>query len=388
MIKLKGMTWSHERGIKPLVEASKVYKEKYGVEIEWDARSLSDFELFPLEELADKYDFIMIDHPHIGIAVDKNSLIPLDEQLSEEFLAVQKDGAVGKSYDSYYWEGHQYAIPLDAAAQVSAYRPELMPENCKMPPRTWEDVLEVAANLPEGKKIAIPFVPVHAYSSFFTVCSQISENRGFWSEGQDLEEEVGIKGLELLESILKVAHKDSKDMDPINMLDRMMDEDEMVYCPLVYGYSNYAREGYGKNVVIFNEMPKLNEKPEGSMIGGVGLSVTTSCKHMKEAMNFVKMVSTPEFQKTNIFDEGGQPGHIEAWKDDHVNEGSNGFFINTLETLTYGSLRPRFPGYIDFQAEAGARIRKFVTECNPNKAAFVKELNELIKECRANKGLN
>ena len=122
MIKLKGMTWKHERGLKPLVEASRIFAEKNNVQIDWDARSLSDFELFPLDELANKYDLIMIDHPHIGIAHEQNLLQPLEKLLSKEMLQEQENGSVGKSYQSYFWEGHQYAIPLDAATQVSAFR--------------------------------------------------------------------------------------------------------------------------------------------------------------------------------------------------------------------------------------------------------------------------
>ena len=71
---LKGMTWSHDRGLKPLLAASKEFNKIHpDVTIEWDARSLADFELFPLEQLADAYDFIMIDHPHIGTAYAQNS---------------------------------------------------------------------------------------------------------------------------------------------------------------------------------------------------------------------------------------------------------------------------------------------------------------------------
>ncbi len=387
MTKLKGMTWSHERGVKPLVEASKTFKEIYDIDIQWDARSLSDFELFPLDQLASEYDMIMIDHPHIGIAHKQGLLTPLEDHLSAEFLKRQEDGTVGQSFKSYTYGGHQYAIPLDAAAQVCSYRKDILDEAGLVAPTTWEEVFALAKALPEDKKIAIPFVPVHAYSSFFTVCSQIAKDELFWSNEADLPIEVGVKALELLTNVLAVAHKDSKNMDPINMLDKMNVENEIVYSPLVYGYSNYSRDGYGKYVVRFGNMPILEEKPCGSMIGGVGLSISSQCKDLEAALKFANMVSVPEYQKTTMFDDGGQPGHIEAWTDAYVNENCYDFFAGTLDTLQYGSLRPRFAGYIDFQAEAGARIRKFVTEGATDREAFVKELNALIRKCRENEGL-
>jgi multiple sugar transport system substrate-binding protein len=65
-IKLRGMTWNHPRGYDPMVAVSAIWKDRTGVEIDWDKRSLQDFESYPVEELAARYDFIVIDHPHVG----------------------------------------------------------------------------------------------------------------------------------------------------------------------------------------------------------------------------------------------------------------------------------------------------------------------------------
>ncbi|MFI3289194.1 MAG: extracellular solute-binding protein [Rikenellaceae bacterium] len=376
-ITLKGMTWLHARGLDPLVAASKVFAENIGVQINWVARSLSDFELFPMEQLAAEYDMIMIDHPHIGISHAESLLQPLETLLPEELLADQKENSVGQSYASYTWEGHQYALPLDAAAQVSAYRKDLL----EALPTTWGEVLALAKENPE--KVAIPFVPVHAYSSFYTLCSHFSEGI-VWSDGSDLSEEAGVKALEILTELLAVANKESKDMDPINMLDKMCQGNEIIYSPLVYGYSNYARKGYAKYVVNFGDMPRheSQQSPKGSMIGGVGLALSTKCQEREAAIAFMKFVAPAEAQMGLLFDAGGQPGHKKAWEDGRVNELSNNFFAGTLETLMLGSMRPRFAGYVDFQAEAGSRIREFVVNGTGDKAAFVKELNELIKTYR------
>ena len=77
-VTLKGMTWSHPRGYDPMVACSALWKEKTGVEIAWDKRSLQDFESFPVEELARAYDLIVIDHPHVGQITGEGCLAPLD----------------------------------------------------------------------------------------------------------------------------------------------------------------------------------------------------------------------------------------------------------------------------------------------------------------------
>ncbi|TIU26397.1 MAG: carbohydrate ABC transporter substrate-binding protein, partial [Mesorhizobium sp.] len=65
-VSLKGMTWNHPRGYDPMVACSRLWQEKTGVSIEWEKRSLQDFESFSVEELARAYDLIVIDHPHVG----------------------------------------------------------------------------------------------------------------------------------------------------------------------------------------------------------------------------------------------------------------------------------------------------------------------------------
>jgi len=375
-MKLKGMTWSHARGIKPLLAASEDFKIKHPeVEITWDARSLADFELFPLDQLADKYDFIMIDHPHIGTAYAQNLLLPLDELLPSDFIAEQEENAVGRSHISYFWEGHQWAIAADSAAQFSAYRDDLMDRLNLQVPVTWSEVFDLAGRLPEGHKIAIPFVPVHAYSSFFTMCSHFADDR-FWSEGKAIKDEVGVEALKVLSKTLSLADLRSYDMDPITMLDLMAEDDSIVYSPLVYGYSVYSMEGYKDHSVKFNDMPTDTGKPNGSMIGGVGLAISSKCAHPKMASKFVMMTTSPDYQRTTFAANSGQPGHRKAWTDEEVNRKTANFYVDTLETMDYGSMRPRFNGYIEFQAEAGRRIRKFMMDGRKDFSAFIAELNQ------------
>ena len=43
-----------------------------------------------------------------------------------------------------------------------------------------------------------------------------------------------------------------------------------------------------------------------------------------------------------------------------MNRVSNNFFLNTLETLTHSYVRPRYPGYIHFQTQAGLLVHKYL----------------------------
>ncbi|MFC0213627.1 ABC transporter substrate-binding protein [Paenibacillus chartarius] len=378
MITIRGMTWQHERGVAPLVAAASDYNRLHpDVKMEWDARSLQDFERYPLELLADRYDLIMIDHPHIGAAVAENLLLPLDDFIASSFLTDQRLQSVGSSYDSYTWEGRQWALAADAAAQIAAYRQDLLQQAGLELPRSWDDVLALAKELPEGTKIGLPLVPVHAYSSYFTLCAQIG-GEAFWSRDLDVPYAVGEEALRILKNLLAVSHKQSAFVDPIGMYELLCTTNEIAYVPLIYGYSNYARAGFRPFQVRCANIPSANGSPNGSMIGGVGLAISSRCKHTDHAVNFLTMTVNGDYQKTSFFQNGGQPGHLKAWKDEEVNRVSNGFFLDTLETLTLGSMRPRFKGYIEFQERAGTDIRQFLIEGNESFGSIVHRLNQMI----------
>ncbi|TIW90867.1 MAG: carbohydrate ABC transporter substrate-binding protein, partial [Mesorhizobium sp.] len=102
-VMLKGMTWSHPRGYDPMVACSALWKQRTGVTVEWDKRSLQDFESFPVQDLARAYDLIVIDHPHVGQITAETCLAPLDVVGREAERAALAAGSVGRSYPSYNW---------------------------------------------------------------------------------------------------------------------------------------------------------------------------------------------------------------------------------------------------------------------------------------------
>jgi multiple sugar transport system substrate-binding protein len=162
-IKLKGMTWSHPRGYDPMVACSALWKEKTGVEITWDKRSLQDFESYPVEDLARRYDLIVIDHPHVGQITAEGCLVPLDVPGREAERQTLALGSVGKSYPSYEWQGRQWAFPIDAATQVQAWRPDLI----AAPPARWEEVVALA----RGGRVLLPLTPPHSLMTFFSLAA-------------------------------------------------------------------------------------------------------------------------------------------------------------------------------------------------------------------------
>jgi multiple sugar transport system substrate-binding protein len=112
--------------------------------VSWEKRSLWAFGEGSLDNLAREYDLLVIDHPFIGLAAERGLFLPLDEHLPPGFLQELASCSVGRSYESYTRDEHLWALPLDAACQVAASRPELLEAEGLSVPRRWQDVLELA----------------------------------------------------------------------------------------------------------------------------------------------------------------------------------------------------------------------------------------------------
>jgi multiple sugar transport system substrate-binding protein len=352
-IALKGITWGHVRGISPLEETTKQFQlHNPHVSIDWEARSLEDFEDYPIDILAEKYDLILMDHPFIGTGVQKGVIVPLDEWLSEEFLMDQASNSVGGSFGSYTWEGHQWALAVDAAAQVSAYRADLFDEWGLEAPKTWDAVFELIRVLPNGTRVGFPLSPTHTYCSFLALCANLGGN-DFWDEVHGINPEIGEQSLHMLQRLASMAHPQSLSSNPIHVSDLMSSTNEVAYVPLMFGYSNYARSGFRPNVIHYTNIPSTHSEPAGGVLGGVGIAVSARSKHKREAVNYAGYVAGPDCQRGLYFESEGQPGHRKAWMDSEVNRHSHGFFENTLRTLDMAYLRPRYAGYPQFQEKAG-----------------------------------
>ena len=163
MTTLKGMTWDHSRGYDPMIATSKNFAERYNneVSIKWDKRSLQAFADRPIEQMVEEYDLMVIDYPHVGEVSAKGLLQNFDlEKYSNELELLQKQ-SVGLSHQSYNIDGHQWALALDAATQVSCYRNDLITSL----PKSWDDLLQLS----QKKRVIWPLKPVHAISSFYSI---------------------------------------------------------------------------------------------------------------------------------------------------------------------------------------------------------------------------
>jgi multiple sugar transport system substrate-binding protein len=359
---LRGITWDHPRGLAGVAAAAAAYQAvRPGIRVEWATRTLQAFADQPVDQLARRFDLIYLDHPAVGEAVARACLVPLDEHLDRATLTIQATGSVGRSAESYVWERHRWALATDAAAQVAAYRPDLLQRARVAVPRTWPEALDAAAALRRaGLWAAMPAIPVDAICAFLAVCAALGETPFF--TGQVVSRRIGRSALALLQALLGRCHPVSLDWSPPRLLEHMSTADDVAWCPLAFGYANYARPGFRDHPVLAAPPPAGGDGVPRGTLGGAGLAVSAHSAAVADAVAYAAYVADPVVQRTAYFEAGGQPGHRSAWTDEAVNAAASGFFHDTLKALDAALLRPRYDGFLAFQDAAGGLIHGYLRD--------------------------
>jgi multiple sugar transport system substrate-binding protein len=349
------------------------------IDIHWEKRSLQQFADLPISQLVERFDLLVIDHPSIGMAVEGNLLLPLDDHLNTGFLADQAKHSVGASHSSYEFGGHQWALAIDAATPISAWRRDLLDEKGLSVPQTWNELIALAR---EGM-VALPGIPIDSLMHFFMVCVGLGEEP-FSADETMISADTGVRALEMLRELYSLVSPQCADRNPIATWEHLTATNETALCPFAYGYSNYSRPGYTQHPLETGGLIAIEPNaPCRSTLGGAGLAISSRCRQVDAAIEYSQFVAGPSCQRGIYFQSGGQPGHRMAWIDDEVNRGSHGFFRNTLATLDAAWLRPRWNGYLHFQDHAGPMVHRYLWHGGPARD-LVSSLNDLARQSQSN----
>jgi multiple sugar transport system substrate-binding protein len=369
------MTWDHARGHDPMVATAAAYAERHpGVTITWEKRSLQAFADRPIGEMAETYDLMVIDHPHVGEVARAGSLMPLDGLRDDEMAALAA-GSVGLSHVSYAMAGRQWALAIDAATPVACRRPDLLD---RVPAR-WDEVIALAG----AGRVALALIPINALMTFLG----LARNEGFLiAEDPDrlMAADEAQATLDRLRRLAGLVSPRCLTLDPIGIYDWMSDEPGApAYSPWGYGYTNYSRRGFRRHLLTFHDAPGIgHDGPRGTVLGGTGIAVSARTRHPEIAVDYAFWIAGAACQKGLYTTSGGQPAHAEAWEDDACNRLTHDFFRNTRATLDTAWLRPRYDGYMRFQDRAG-HILHACLKGEATAAATLAALDAAYRESRA-----
>jgi len=373
MIELKGMTWDHSRGYDPMIATSKIFAEKHNneISIHWDKRSLQAFADRPIEQMVEEYDLMVIDYPHVGEVSAKGLLQMFDVDGYQHKLNLLDKQSVGLSHQSYNIDGHQWALAIDAATQVCCFRQDLISSL----PNSWNDLIDLA----KENRVIWPLKPVHAISSFYSIYNNIAEEFNP-NDKNYIQKELGVQTLLMMKQISKYLLDECFTMDPIKTAETLSETEDFFYSPYTYGFSNYSRKAYRKNIISYGNVIDLSNKgPSGTHLGGTGIAISKKSKHKDLALEYSFWIAGSDCQQTTFYTSGGQPGNSDAWENYNINLETNNFFKNTRSTLDKAWVRPRHNGYIKFQDESGNIINEYL-QSNMSEAKVIDKLTSKYAE--------
>jgi multiple sugar transport system substrate-binding protein len=374
---LRALGWDHPRCTAPMRACSEAWSRLHPeVELQWENRSLTAFGDEPLEEVAHRYDLVMIDHPFCGTAEATGTLRPLDDLLAPELLAALAADSIGPSHASYTFHGRQWALATDAACQVAAVRDDLLDGG--EAPATWDDVRALARARPG--EVAVPLAPAQAMCAFLTLCANAGSPAAEDPAGL-VDADVGLAAVDLLTELYRLGPPDALRWEQPDVLGRLASSDTLVYVPLVFGFATYARADGAQHPCRFLDVASAGAGPIGGILGGAGLAVSATSAHPEEAAAFAAFASGAEAQRSLVGPAGGQPGSRSAWHAPELDEAANGFFSGTSATIERAWVRPRARWWPAFQLEGGQLLnRSLANGVAPN--ALLDALGARYLDCR------
>ncbi len=376
-VELSGITWNHTRGFLPVVATAQRFAElNPHISIQWQKRSLQQFADAPLAQLTARFDLLVIDHPSIGEAAEHGLLLPLDGHLPAEYLADQAANSVGQSHASYNYDGHQYALAIDAATPVAGWRADLLNES--EIPRTWDELLALARR----GLVTVPAIPIDSLMNLFMLANALGAEpftkpeRGHRSRAGKGSPATPPRTSPPLRARFARAQPHPHLAAPRDLRHRRLLPLRLRILQLLA--SGLRRQPHHRGSA--RKPPR--HAPLRSTLGGAGLAISASCKSIPEAITYAAYTANGQTQSTLYAYSGGQPGHRAAWLHPALNAFTQNFFTNTLSTLDSAWVRPRFPGFIDFQDHASNIVHAYLVDGGPESKVLA-HLNQALQEHQA-----
>jgi multiple sugar transport system substrate-binding protein len=373
-VTLRGLCWDHPRCTRPMAAASLAYRtERPEISVAWDARPLALFNDQPVWEIEAGYDLVYVDHPMTGASAEREALVALDTVLSADTLARIADESIGASHASYRWNGHQWALGVDAVTQVAALRTDRLERLAGTVPRTWDDVLDLASRAPGS--VAMPLYPSDAMCSLISLSANSALAAG--EPATWLREDAA----QMLVDLVGLVGPSCFDLNPPALLDRLSGvadcDDGVAYVPFVFGYANLSRPP-----LAFTDVAGVDGQPRGAILGGAGLAVPPTSKHILEATEFAAWCMGATVQRDVLLPAAAQPGNRLVWDDPTAVAATSGYLRDTRRSIDQAYVRPRGPWWPRFQRQAGQRLVGLLRDKTPARR-IVADLESLADQHQA-----
>jgi multiple sugar transport system substrate-binding protein len=296
----------------------------------------------------------------LGAKDSSIDIIGLDVILTSEFANAgwiapwsgkQKEEASKNVFPSVLktasFEGELYATPFNTNTQLLWYRKDLVPK----PPKTWDEMIEMAEELPEAGKIQ---VQAERYEGYTVWVNSLIESAGTSILSGPEEVELEQKPTEeALEVIGRLAHSSAASPNlPTSNEDSARLAFEAGEAAFMTNYT-FAFASAKENAPEINEQmgaapfPAVNSNPAKPPLGGFNLAVSNYSSHQEDAFEAALCLSGEKSELTAVELDGLPPSHENLYESKTVKKAYPGFSGLVKEMVEAAGPRPVTPAYQD-----------------------------------------
>ena len=213
------------------------------------------------------------------------------------------------------FEKQLYAAPFNTNTQVLWYRKDLVPD----PPKTWDEMIEMAENLKEAGKVQ---VQAERYEGYFVWINALIDSAGTeilsGPETVDLEQKPTEEALEV---IGKLAHSSAASPNlPTSNEDTARLAFEAGEAAFMTNYTFAFASAKENAPDVWKNMgaapfPEVNDSPAKPPLGGFNLAVSSYSKHKDMAFEAAACLADEKSQLTAVELDGLPPSRSDLYEE-------------------------------------------------------------------------
>jgi len=242
-----------------------------------------------------------------GVLLDLNTLLARDQA----FAAELKSDGIGALYDTFTFNGGQYALPEQWSGNYLFYNKRLFAEaGVPAPPRMWEqpwtfgEFLNTATALTKrnGSGRATQWGFVNMWFSYYSAGLFAMNNGVPWSTPLKNPTHFNFDNDAFIEAVqfyadLATKHKvapDASEVQSMSTPDLFAAGKAAIAMGGHWRYQTFIRaDGLDFDVTSLPVGPRRQGQPAHSNIGSTGLAIAASSQHKEQAWEFVKFATGP-----------------------------------------------------------------------------------------------
>lgn len=315
------------------------------------------------------YDLVYLDIVWVPKFAAAGWLADLSDRLSKEELAEFMPGDLNGGI----YEGRLYRVPFTSDAGLLYYRKDLLKQAGFKPPETFAELTQISQTLQKKGAADWGFVwQGRQYEGLTAAFVEVLHGTGgFWINPETSE--VGLDKPPAIEAVKLLAKMIESRVSPPGVISYQEEETRRLFqsgkavflrnWPYVWELANKADSPI-RGKVGLKPMVGFSAGSGGACLGGWGLGISKTTKHLNEAWRVVKFFSSEEAQRKFTLDTGHIPTLRSLYTDPKI-VAKYPHFPQMLKVLEKSVLRPPIPQY----AQASDILQRYLS------AAFTKRLS-------------